>query len=284
MNRLLCRLICSAYAIFFSASFPVSAFQESNLTLPECGFTALRNGDIQGAFKPLTLCAEVGYSHAQHQLGLIYLRGEDYSIPRNLPKAFSWINKAYESGYRPATIKLAELYLNGLGVKQNTSEAVRLYTIAGESYRDYESMGILALMYYEGNGVSKDLAKAAKWANLGAESSFTDIHYVLGMLTLKGEEGFNTNPKKAAEFLKFSSMWGHPKAQAALAKLYLDGTGVLQDYVIAHMWSNLASAENVNGALDIRNKAERLLTPELLLIAQSKARECYESNFKNCDK
>jgi hypothetical protein len=48
---------------------------------------------------------------------------------------------------------------------------------------------------------------------------------------------------------------GDAAAQFKLAKLYLDGKVVSQDYVLAHMWSNLAAA---HGTGDIRDEAVKL--------------------------
>ena len=38
---------------------------------------------------------------------------------------------------------------------------------------------------------------------------------------------------------------GHPQGQFGLGRLYADGNGVLQDYVLAHMWLNLAAAQGL---------------------------------------
>ena len=67
--------------------------------------------------------------------------------------------------------------------------------------------------------------------------------------------------------------------------MYRDGLGVIQDYVIAHMWFNLAATKNnLNAAANgfFRDSLEEKMTPQQLAEAQKLARECLAKKYKGC--
>ena len=70
---------------------------------------------------------------------------------------------------------------------------------------------------------------------------------------------------------------GHANAQHSLGFRYANGRGVPQDYVQAHMWSNLAASRSTGEVRDTivksRNQAADQLTPAALNEAQRLARE-----------
>jgi hypothetical protein len=60
-----------------------------------------------------------------------------------------------------------------------------------------------------------------------------------------GMGGVAKDHAKAASLYRQAAERGHGNAQAALGSLYLNGRGVPQDYVSAHMWLNLAAVQRV---------------------------------------
>jgi TPR repeat protein len=64
---------------------------------------------------------------------------------------------------------------------------------------------------------------------------------------------------------------GDARAQYTLGFLYRTGQGVPQDYVQAHMWSNLAAG--YQNAVNNRDAVARLMTPAQIAEAQKLARE-----------
>ncbi len=72
--------------------------------------------------------------------------------------------------------------------------------------------------------------------------------------------------KKAAE-------QGDEVAQFSLGDMYESGTGVPQDYVLAHMWFNLAAAKGYPFARDRRDYLAQYMTPDQIAEAQRLARE-----------
>ena len=66
---------------------------------------------------------------------------------------------------------------------------------------------------------------------------------------------------------------GDPLAQSYLGGMYAEGEGLPKDYVLAHMWMNLAAAKGVQEAVKGRDLLEILMTPAQLAEAQRLARE-----------
>jgi uncharacterized protein len=54
---------------------------------------------------------------------------------------------------------------------------------------------------------------------------------------------------------------------------YYNGRGVPQDYVLTHMWLNLAAAKGMQLAANRRIELEAKMTPEQIAEAQQMARE-----------
>ena len=66
---------------------------------------------------------------------------------------------------------------------------------------------------------------------------------------------------------------GDPLAQATLGLMYAEGQGVPQDYVLAHMWMNLAVAKGVQEAVKGRDLLEKNMTTDQIAEAQRLAKE-----------
>ncbi len=73
---------------------------------------------------------------------------------------------------------------------------------------------------------------------------------------------------------------GNADAQNALGWMYYIGGGVLQDYVQAHMWYNLAAAQGDKAAAKNRDIVATKMTPDDVSKAQRMAREWLSKHGK----
>ena len=64
---------------------------------------------------------------------------------------------------------------------------------------------------------------------------------------------------------------GDGRAMLELGRLYLQGLGVIQDYVEAHKWFNLAASRGVADALQARDTLAAKMTPAQIATAQQRA-------------
>ena len=71
-------------------------------------------------------------------------------------------------------------------------------------------------------------------------------------------------------------------AQYNLGGMYAFGTGVLKDYVYAHMWGNIATTNGNNRGVILRDFVENKMTIFQLEKAQDLARECIRKKYKDC--
>lgn len=88
-----------------------------------------------------------------------------------------------------------------------------------ESGNSKDQLG-LARMYYNGDGVTKDDAKAADWYQKAAEQGNAFAQYNLGTMYDKGE-GVSKDPAKAAEWWQKAAAQGNEAAQECLKNLTL---------------------------------------------------------------
>jgi TPR repeat protein len=75
---------------------------------------------------------------------------------------------------------------------------------------------------------------------------------------------------------------GDDWAQYSLGQMYRLGDGVLQDYVLSHMWYNISGANGYAASSDSRDLVVQTMTREQLADAQERARRCMESNYQDC--
>ena len=82
---------------------------------------------------------------------------------------------------------------------------------------------------------------------------------------------------EAVRFYRLAAEQGLSRSQANLGIMHAQGRGVPQDYVAAHMWLNLATAQAPTRYRDkyveARDLTARLMPPEQIAEAQRLARE-----------
>ena len=101
------------------------------------------------------------------------------------------------------------------------------------------------------------------------------------------EDGVAAHEKKdfatALRKYKSAAAQGNAGAQLNLGVMYNIGQGVVQDYMRAHIWFNLAAVTGNADAVKNRDSIAKQMTPQQIAEAQKLARECQARNFKNCD-
>ena len=75
---------------------------------------------------------------------------------------------------------------------------------------------------------------------------------------------------------------GHAKAQYNLALKYFTGEGVKRSNIRAHMWANIARANDVPRSKKLIDVIVREMTPQQISNAQRRARKCSEKDLSGC--
>lgn len=116
---------------------------------------------------------QTGFSETHFYLGKLYYEGSD-TIEQNYYEAYTWFMKAATSNYAPiakARYFLGLMYQKGLGIEQDSFQAVQWYKLAAIQ-GDPEAQYNLGLMYMNGEGIAQDFIQAHIWFNVAA--SFMD--------------------------------------------------------------------------------------------------------------
>ncbi len=129
------------------------------------GVAAAKRGDYATALREWRPLAEQGVAKAQFNLGFMYRNG--LGVPQDTAEAVKWYGKAAEQGNADAQVNLGSMYSNGQGVPEDHAEAAKWFRKAAEQ-GVAEAQYNLGFMYRNGLGVSQDTAQAHMWYNLAA--------------------------------------------------------------------------------------------------------------------
>ncbi len=91
---------------------------------------ALKQGDIETAFREILPLAAQGNAEAQFFLATMYGAGQ--GVPQDYKKSAEWLRKAAEQGNVKAQFNLGALYNEGQGVPQDYKEAAKWFRMAAE--------------------------------------------------------------------------------------------------------------------------------------------------------
>ena len=144
-----------------------------------------------------------------------YTKGMNYYQSENYTEAAKWFRKAADQGCASSQYELGLMYYEGEGVARNLAEAAKWYRKAANQ-GDAEAQYNLGYMYYNGEGVAQNLAEAAKWYRKAANQGVADAQYNLGYM-------------------------------------YYYGQGVAQDMAEAKKWFSMAAAQGVQDAINCLN-------------------------------
>lgn len=114
----------------------------------------------------------------------------------------------------------------------------------------------LGVMYAKGWGAPQDQAESVQWYSMAARQGVSE----------------------ALKWFRMAAGQGDAEAQLLLGIMYAEGQGVLQDYVLAHMWFNLAAARSAPNphrgeAARSRDLVAEKMMPAQIAEAQRLARE-----------
>jgi TPR repeat protein len=223
-------------------------------------FTAFLSLAVPGAAGPIE-DAEVAFD-----LG-------DYST------ALALIRPLAEQGNAKAQLHLGALYSGGLGVPRDDAEAMKWFRKAADQGLAQAQLD-LGNIYAQGIVIAQDYTQAVKWLLLAAEQGNAEAQYNLGLIYdpspgKHSDQIMWRDSSKAAGWYRKAAEQGYASAQYDLGHMYENGQEVVQDYVQAHKWLNLAQSQDKGGpykntSLD---RVASKMTPAQVAEAQKLARE-----------
>lgn len=201
--------------------------------------------------KWLKAAAANGYYEAEGRLGMMWFNDYPYN---EAEITFKYLNDAWQQGFDDVYWEYAQCKMNGYGTVVDRAEAFPLYIRAAEN-GIAEAQEELCKEYFKGNEVfSKDYNTCAKWGEKAIANGRRNVRFETAYasssignherakelyleLANEGDEGAMNNyacelpdPKEKALWFRRAADHGGSYGYWNLAKLYLSGYGVIQDY------------------------------------------------------
>jgi TPR repeat protein len=137
---------------------------------------------------------------------------------------------------------------------------------------DHDAQNKLGAAYYNGTGVEKNMAEAARWFRQAAEKGYAKAQHNLGIMYYVGE-GVPHDEAEAVKWFSRAAEQGLAAAQHNLGVMYHQGKDIPKDPVMAFMWLSLASEQKYEEAIKYRNDLTPQMTPAQLEEARTRARD-----------
>ncbi len=136
------------------------------------------------------------------------------------------------------------------------------FSLAAEEGLDLAQYN-LAILYFTGQGVEKNMELAFKWTDAAAQQGHLAAQFNLGSLYYSGD-GTSVDKDKAVEMFGHAAKAGHANAALLLANMFADGDYVSKDAVQAHAWASMAIGNENTEAVSLRNELEKRMSSEQL--------------------
>ena len=136
---------------------------------------------------------------------------------------------------------------------------------------DAKAQNMLGVLYESGRKASPDLKQAVHWYRKAAAQGNTAAQHSLATLE---------KWRCTAERIRPLAEQGQAHAQYNLGVLYANGRGVMQDLIMAYVWSNVAAANGNELASENTQTYAKRLDKSDLKKAQKLSRRCLKKPAK----
>lgn len=172
--------------------------------------------------------------------------GSDYYEKGNYTEAVKYFREAAELGHAGAQNTLGLCYYNGIGVTKNMAEAAKWFRKAAEQGHAFAQFS-LGQCYAYGVGVTKDAAEAIKWFRKAGEQGLAEAQFLVGSYYFLSKD-VTTDYAEAVKWFRKAAEQGHADAQNALGICYQFGKGVTENEAEAVKWYRKAAEQGLAGA------------------------------------
>jgi hypothetical protein len=171
--------------------------------------------------------AELGSVDAQYKLADIYLAGS--LVKQDTNRAAKWLLRAAERGHVEAQYRLGHHYSVGNGVPRSDAETVRWWERAANAGH-LQAANYLAGFHHDGTRRPVNAAETVRWWRvLHASGRYFTVGYKTAWAVSRGW-GVPRDPREAAALLKAEiAASGASNAMCDLGVLYATGEGVERD-------------------------------------------------------
>ena len=140
--------------------------------------------------------------------------GERLYSDKKYEQAIYWFQKAADAGNSAAQKNLAICYFNGYGVEKDVEKAIYWWQKAADA-GDSDAQYRLAFCFLKGEGVEKDVEKAVYWWQKAADAGDSDAQNSLAFRYFKGD-GVEKDVEKAVYWWQKAADAGNSGAEYML--------------------------------------------------------------------
>ncbi|MEQ8604318.1 MAG: SEL1-like repeat protein [Marivibrio sp.] len=163
-----------------------------------------------------------------------------------------------EDGYGPAAYQMGEAYESGEGVARDLDRAARWYNRAAEAGAP-RAQFLVARAYAEGAGVEQDMNRAAELFGKAAVQGYAPAQYRLARAFANGE-GVPRDRLWAGRWYGKAARQGNADAQFAYGAMLAAGSGVPRDRPLGQAYLSAAADNGVNQAAALAERVGRNLS------------------------
>jgi TPR repeat protein len=161
-------------------------------------------------------------------------------------EAESQLHSAAQHNSGLAAYYLAAMYFYGNGVKQDDAKALD-WALRGAKLGDVRAQNYVGFLLATGRGAKQDEEQALRWYSIAADKGFGTAAYNAGLAYANGR-GTRADPQKAVDYYRRAVDQGEPLAGNALGDMYRFGKGVGLDLNRAANWYKVAADRGDAGA------------------------------------
>jgi TPR repeat protein len=154
-------------------------------------------------------------------------------------EAESQLHAAANKGSGLAAHYLAQMYMNGKGVKQDDAKGME-WALVGAKLGNLQAQNDVGFLFGMGRGTKKDEEQALRWYTVAADQGNAIAAYNVGVSYANGR-GARADPQKAVDYYRRGSELGYAPAANALGDMYRFGRGVGLDINRAAQWYRIAA-------------------------------------------
>jgi TPR repeat protein len=209
--------------------------------------------NLPEALNLYTLSAEQGYPKSQSELGKIYRYGK-FGVEVNFNKSLEWYHKAAAKKEPKACLILGDAYYDGELRDRYLSKrkAFDYYKIAADFGIAKASLKV-AQMYFNGEGVRSNLNESYNYYVKAADRQDPEALFNLGKFYHVGMV-VDKNLSETIKYYNQAASYGHNGAMFSLACMYKDGEGVKKDMDLAVSLFRMAADDGHEESLNFLNK------------------------------
>lgn len=152
-----------------------------------------------------------------------------YEYQKKEDLAIEWYEKAIDLGSKEAPFRLGSFYEISSKKSHDLSKAFKWYKYGSEKYNDYRSQQRLARLYKYGLGIEQNTNEALKWYMKSAEQNSEGACYVLGILYFFGS-GVEKSHQEAIKWFIRSADHYHESAERMLKRYHRNGFSINRKY------------------------------------------------------